>query len=209
MPQPPPPFSLSTLLVAWRVYASYIHLSVPSGRGGNTKEPPSKQDPRMDYFFLRPRPPLLYFPLFLFSPVSLPMFFFTPIFLSTSHQSPPSPTLFPARARGPAPAVPWEKLTAVSPENLCECREGGAGGGSGGAGRHRAQHIYSTVDSFPPDVQRETALVVHFFLYFFFMSTKRDSLWLMGRISPGVQHLHLPLFVRQPETLRKKKERKG
>lgn len=37
------------------------------------------------------------------------------------------------------------------------------------------------------------------------MSTKRDSLWLMGRISPGMQHLHLPLFVRQPETLKKKK----
>lgn len=77
------------LFVARRVYASYIHLAVPSGRGGNTEEPPSKQDPRSDYFFSA-TPPLLYFPFFLLSlSLSLLMFFFTPIFLSTSHQTPP------------------------------------------------------------------------------------------------------------------------
>lgn len=121
-------------------FAPSIHLRVPSGCGGNMEEP-NKQDPRSDYF-APPSPHMLELSLI---SLSLPSFFLAPISVFTSHQTPPSnpPTrLFPCSpACDPAPAVPWEKLTAVSPENLCECRPGRGEGGWAGRKASSSAHL--------------------------------------------------------------------
>lgn len=113
-------------------------------------------------------------------------------FFPTSHQAvaPPSP----CSPCGLAPAVPG-KSWLWYPRKTSQ-RASGKGGGGGR--KHPAQHIYSTVDSFSPNIQRNNACG---FSIFFFMSTKPASLWPTGRPSPCVECLSLPLFVKHPETL--------